>query len=281
MSAHRTRFTLRRDGLRLLLAALLALSAAGPVSAETAPQTGAKALVKIGDFALTDLHFALFASQTGRNPADAEGQLSLLNELVNHFMVANSPEGQALAANPEVAAALEVARARLIAQTFVRAQLEAAPIDEGELQKLYATRYGEADGVEFKARHILLEDEATAVAVITELDAGADFAELARGKSTGPSKTVGGDLGWFQPDQMVGPFAAATAELENGAHSNTPVETQFGFHVILREDSRPVTPPTFDAVREELTRELQQQRVAAAITRIRDNTRIEVQTPDE
>lgn len=247
------------------------------VEPNPAPQT----LVMIDDFALTDVHFALFASQTGRNPSDAAGQIGLLNELVNHFMVANSAEGRALAKDPDVVAALEVARARLLAQTFVRAQIEANPVDAAELQSLYEQRYASASGMEYKARHILLDDEAAAQAVIAELDGGADFAELAKARSTGPSGSAGGDLGWFEPGQMVAPFADATSKLENGRYSATPVKTQFGWHVILREDSREVAPPALEEVEDELTQSLHQQRVAAAITRIREATRIEVQSPEE
>lgn len=261
----------------LLLSVLLTVALTGPSSAETPAQGEAQSLVKIGDFMLTDLHFALFASQTGRNPADADGQLSLLNELVNNFMLANSAEGQTLAEKPEVKAALEVATARLLAQTFVRAQLEETTISEEALQARYEARYGDGGGTEYKARHILLEDEPTAIAVIAELDDGADFAELARTRSTGPSKRVDGDLGWFEEGKMVAAFSQATAQLENGKYSTTPVKTEFGYHVILREDSRPLTPPTFEEAKETLTQELQQQQIAAAITRIRETTPIEVQ----
>jgi peptidyl-prolyl cis-trans isomerase C len=257
---------------------LVATGAVASDTGDSGESNETQTLVKIDGFPVTNVHFAIFASQTGRNPGDAAGQISLLNELVNHFMVANSAQGQALAADPDVIAALEVARARLIAQTFVRAQLENAPVTEADLEAAYAARYANAEGMEYKARHILLDDEQAATAVIAELDGGADFATLARERSTGPSKSVGGDLGWFEPDQMVAPFAEATAGLVDGSYSKAPVQTQFGWHVILREDSREITPPTLDAVREELTRQLQQQRVAEAITRIRDNSDIEVQS---
>ena len=174
-----------------------------------------------------------------------------------------------------------MARARLLAQTFVRAQIEANPVSAAELQALYEQQYASASGIEYKARHILLQDEAAAQAVIAELDGGADFAELARARSTGPSGSAGGDLGWFEPEQMVTPFADATVQLENGRYSAAPVQTQFGWHVILREDSREAAPPAFEEVEDELTRSLHQQRVAAAITRIREATRIEVQSLEE
>lgn len=275
------RFRDRRPSLSALFAALaITVGLSGIVSAEEAPPTQSQTLVKVDDFAVTDLHFALFASQTGRNPSDPEGQIRLLNELVSQFMIANSPEGRALAKSPEVTAAIEVARARLIAQAFVRSEIAATPIDDAELRALYDERYGESSGKEYKARHILLEDEDSARSVIAELESGADFAELARERSTGPSKTAGGDLGWFEPGQMVEPFATATAQLADGSYTKTPVQTQFGWHVILREASRDAAPPAFDAVKDELSLELQQQRVADVVARIRDNTRIEIQSAE-
>ncbi len=276
-SQKKSTYLRRIGGIVLLSLGLCAsVNAAEPETDDDTQQT----LVTVDDFAVTNLHFALFASQTGRNPSDTAGQIDLLNELINHFMVANSPQGKALAGRPEVAAALEVARARLLAQTFVRAQLEEIKIDEAALRARYAERQA-SPHEEYKARHILLASEDDAKAVILALDQGADFATLASEKSTGPSKTSGGDLGWFEPEQMVPEFAAATQALSNGDYSKQPVKTQFGWHVILREDSRAVPQPTFDEMRDELTREIQQERIAAAIDAIREQTEITVHAPDE
>jgi hypothetical protein len=124
---------------------LLGLATALTPLAGAESKIQAVTLVEVDDFAVTNLHLALFGNQTGRSPADAQGQLALLNELVNHFMVANSTEGQALADRPEVVAALEVARARLLAQTFVQQQLEQIEIYDDELRQAYDARYGDAD----------------------------------------------------------------------------------------------------------------------------------------
>lgn len=234
-------------------------------------------LVKIGDFSVTNLHLALFANQTGRAPEDAEGQIALLNELVNNFMVANSEEGRTLAEHPEVEAALEVARARLIAQTFVRTQMRNAPIDDARVLERYEQQYANAEAREFKARHILLKEEADARAVIEELDKGADFAKLAAERSIGPSKTEGGDLGWFAPADMVPAFSAAVQALADSAYSKDPIKTQFGWHVILREDSRQIAPPSLENVKADIVKEIQQQHVAEAISAIRSKTKLEVQ----
>jgi peptidyl-prolyl cis-trans isomerase C len=234
-------------------------------------------LVKVDDFAVTNLHLALFANQTGRAPEDAEGQIRLLNELINNIMVANSAAGRSLAEKPEVIAALEVARARLIAQTFVRDQLSRIQLTDEQVRQHYEQRYGGEAAIEYRARHILLATRDEANAVIAQLRDGADFAELARSLSIGPSKSVGGELGWFEPDQMVAEFASATAALEDGAFSQEPVETQFGWHVILREQSRAAQPPSYDTVKAELETELRQQQIAEVIAAIRSEVNVEVQ----
>lgn len=260
---------------RLLCSLCLALPllAHAEDNAPVAPVT----LVKVDGFAVTNLHLALFASQTGRSPDDAEGQIRLLNELVNSVMIARSAAGRALAEQPEVSAALEVASARLIAQTFVREQLSQIQLSNEQVREYYDRRYGGNTGMEYKARHILLAEREQAAEVIQQLRDGADFAELASTRSIGPSKTVGGDLGWFEPDQMVAPFASATAELADGAFSQEPVQTQFGWHVILREQSRAAQPPAYDTVKAELETELRQQQIAEAITAIRSEVTVEVQ----
>lgn len=255
---------------------LLAIGRAQATQAE-APIT----LVEVDGFPVTNLHLALFATQTGRSPQDAEGQIALLNELVNNFMIASSVPGRALADRQEVVAALEVARARLIAQTFVRARLEEVEVDDARVQALYDARYGGDGRREYKARHILLETETEARDAIRELQGGADFATLARERSKGPSATVGGDLGWFEADQMVTEFATATAALADGAFTREPVKTEFGWHVILREDSRAAPPPALDSVRAELEQQLRQEAVARSITRIREAASIEVKDLEE
>lgn len=262
------------DPRRMIPAFLLTASLAMPATA--AEQDGPQTLVTIEDFPLTNLHFALFASQTGRNPADAAGQISLLNELVNHFMIANSPEGRQLASEPDVVAALEVARARLVAQAFIRQQLDSTPISDDELKAQYDAQHSGPATMEYKARHILLETEEDAKSVIEALAGGEDFAELAGSRSTGPSKTVGGDLGWFEADQMVTAFATATAALADGSYSTEPVKTEFGWHVILREDSRETPRPSFESVREDLVRQVQRARISGIVNGIREKTRIEV-----
>ncbi len=107
---------------------------------------------------------------------------------------------------------------------------------------------------EIKARHILVDTEEEAVAVIAELDAGADFAELAAEKSIGPSAERGGDLGYFTDGTMVEPFSNAAFAMQPGSYSKEPVQTEFGYHVILVEESRDSSPAPLEEVEPEIRR---------------------------
>jgi len=129
-------------------------------------------------------------------------------------------------------------------------------------------------GEEISARHILVKTEDEAKAVIKELSGGADFAELAKKKSTGPSGANGGDLGYFKTGQMVPEFEQAAMALKKGETSKTPVKTQFGWHVIKVEDRRPATPPTFEEKRQEILAQLAQAAVADYKKNLREGAKV-------
>ncbi len=121
----------------------------------------------------------------------------------------------------------------------------------------YEARMGSSESIqEIHARHILLATEEAAHKVIALLDDGGDFAKLAREHSTGPSSSQGGDLGYFSKGQMVPEFEQAAFALEVGAYTKEPVKTQFGYHVILLEDSREAAKPSFASLRQEILQEL-------------------------
>lgn len=126
-----------------------------------------------------------------------------------------------------------------------------------------------------KARHILLKTEDAAKAVIKQLDTGADFAKLAEEKSTGPSAKTGGDLGWFKANDMVPEFSQAAFALEDGAYSKEPVKTQFGWHVILREESKDNTA-TLEMVKAPLQQNMQKAAAIQYITDLKKSAKIDV-----
>ncbi|MEO1155543.1 MAG: peptidylprolyl isomerase, partial [Pseudomonadota bacterium] len=148
------------------------------------------------------------------------------------------------------------------------------------LQAAYDETYGSVEPeTEFNASHILVETEEEARALIEELDGGADFAALAQEHSTGPSGPNGGSLGWFGMGMMVPPFEAAVVELEPGSFSEDPVQTQFGWHVLILNETRLKDAPALEAVRDELAAQVQRQAVdarVAELTEAADVTRADI-----
>ena len=169
------------------------------------------------------------------------------------------------------------AREVIVNDTLARV-LDGAVTEEG-LQALYAERYLDAEPQQqFNAAHILVATEEEAQALAQQLEDGADFGHLAREHSRDPgSAEDGGSLGWFQGGQMVAPFEEAVRSLDPGEVSD-PVETQFGWHLIQLEDRRSADAPPIEAVREELTAELQRQAITDHVAAAREATTIEILT---
>lgn len=178
----------------------------------------------------------------------------ILDQLVQQTALAQSFEGDV---PTRIETALENERRQLIAAEVIEKAM-ATEISSEELQTAYEEEYGSAEPTpEFNASHILVETEEEAQAVKEEIEGGADFAEVAKEKSTGPSGPGGGDLGWFSPGMMVPAFETAVAGMEVGAVSD-PVETQFGWHIIKLDDKRQKDAPALADVREELEVQVRQ-----------------------
>ncbi len=169
---------------------------------------------------------------------------------------------------------------RLMKASQAVEELSAQAIGEDEIAASYDDRYADADmGMEYDASHILVETEEAAVNLIDKLQAGADFVELAKEFSTGPSGPGGGALGWFGLGMMVPPFEAAVVAMEKGAISS-PVKTDFGWHVIKLNDTRAISAPALDEVRGEIIAELQRIAIERRIDELRQQATIS-RTPVE
>lgn len=148
-------------------------------------------------------------------------------------------------------------------------------VNEESIQAAYDAEFGNFEGEdEFDASHILVATEEEAKEIKTLLDDGGDFAETAKEKSTGPSGPNGGSLGWFGKGQMVPEFENAVVALEKGQISD-PVQTQFGWHLIILNDTRKSEAPELDAVREQLAQSLQQDAIQAKIDELTQQSQIE------
>jgi peptidyl-prolyl cis-trans isomerase C len=204
----------------------------------------------------------------------------LVEELVQRELLVQDALQKQLDKSPEFIAQLEAAKKSLLTQAVLQNFIKANPVTDAEIKAEYDNKVAAEKGTEYKARHILVKTEAEAKKLITELNKGADFAKLANKHSLDAKESQnGGDLGWFSAAQMVAPFSEAVAALEKGKYSKEPVKTQFGYHVILKEDSRPVTPPPLEAVKEQLTPFMQRKKVQGMIETLRNQAKVEVLVP--
>lgn len=164
---------------------------------------------------------------------------------------------------------------RALRDVFFQEEIRANVTDEAA-QQLYDERIGNAEPeAEVRARHILVETEDAAKAVIEQLNDGADFVELAQQESTGPSAANGGDLGFFSKEQMVAPFAEAAFALEPGSVSE-PVQTQFGWHVIKVEEKRDREAPKFADIKEQLKSTLIREQLQQRMSDLRGAASVEI-----
>jgi peptidyl-prolyl cis-trans isomerase C len=199
---------------------------------------------------------------------------ALIEELINRELIYQDALNIGVDKTPAIQAEIEHMKVNIIASAMLNRSSDRFEVKEADMKAEYDKRKGELGGTELKARHILLENEADAKAVIADLDKGADFVALAKERSTGPTGPQGGDLGWFQPGQMVKEFSAAAQELKKGSYTKAPVKTQFGWHVILLEDTRTVAPPAYDLVKEQIRAGLQNRLMEAYIGGLREKAKI-------
>lgn len=197
----------------------------------------------------------------------------IVDQLIDQYLLAEE-----LAELPaDVALRMENEQRAIKAQEVIE-QLVAEEIPDDALQTAYDETYGDVEPTtEYNASHILLETEEDAQAVVEELEGGADFAELAKEKSTGPSGPQGGELGWFGTGAMVPEFEEAVISLEAGTFS-APVQTQFGWHVVRLNETREVPPPSLEETRDELGEIILQKRVQDKIEALRESAGAEVLT---
>ncbi len=214
-------------------------------------------LVNVNDAGITRSAYDDYVKSRSRgdvapNPSDViEEMLSL--ELLYQQAVAEKLDQQ-----PELQKKLADARYNILAEAMQNAHLKTLSLGDKELKAEYDRILSEVERpMEYKARHILVKTEEEATAILEELKAGKDFAEIAKAKSQDPgSGKNGGDLGWFDARRMVKPFGDALLVLKKGERSE-PVKTDFGWHIIEMEDSRKVEPPPFESVKEQLHQRLE------------------------
>ena len=255
-----------RAGTRLaaLVSAFLVAVVATNINAETIKTVNGEAIdSSVLDFYLTS------RTQKPVDQVTAEERILLVAELTDIYLLSNNESAAEVEKDPQVRAQIELQRRGVIAQMVASKFFENIVVTEEEILAMYDEQASLAPDLQYKARHILVESQGEAIEVIGELDMGGDFEELAKSSSTGPSGPNGGDLDWFSPNQMVAAFSEAVQALEDGKYTTDPVQTEFGWHVILREESRAAAAPTLDSSREIIVQGIQQSKFQAYLEGLR------------
>lgn len=228
--------------------------AAAPAAPAAAPASG-KALYPQAQF-----DFMLKERLAQGAPDTPELRNAIREELNTRELLAREAKKNNLDKNPEIKQQMDLAGQTVLVRAYVTDWIKKNPIPDAELKKEYDAIKAQMGDKEYKVKHILVEKEDDAKDVIAQLQKGAKFDELAKARSKDPgSKDRGGDLDWNAPGGFVKPFSDAMIATPKGKFTATPVQTQFGYHVIFVEDVRDAKVPSFEEVKPQL-----QQRVQAA-----------------
>lgn len=268
--------------IALLLSALIAGTTALAQDAQTPAAAPAQGNVNIavvnGKPYPLDLFrvFYLERLQETQGKNDAAFQQQAFNEFMSMIVASQEADKRKLQDRPDVTAAMELQRLKVMSNAALASMAQDLKITDDELKAAYDEVKKGANRIEYKARHILVKDEAEAKKLIKQLNKGADFSELAKKHSEGPNGKTGGDLGWVDGTQTVKPFADAIAAMKPGTYSKEPVQTQFGWHIIKLEDTRTAQPPAFEDAKPQLTALVQRQKLSQEIAKLRDSAMVEL-----
>lgn len=200
----------------------------------------------------------------------------LLDNLVTNMLAAQAGRKQKLADDPEVKKLMQRAQDNIIEQVYITRYVQSAITDDKIKTRYDQFLKEQKPQDQVNAKHILVKTEDEAKAVIADLKKGGDFAAIAKEKSNDPgTKATGGDLGWFTKEEMVPEFADAAFKLQKGQYTETPVKTQFGYHVILLVDRRTAPPPTIEDARPQVVALLQRELLEQKVKELRAGAKIE------
>jgi peptidyl-prolyl cis-trans isomerase C len=204
----------------------------------------------------------------------------IVNQLIDRKALLIAAQAENLQKDPQVAAAMKQAADEKLENAYVQ-QKVAPQITDAAVAAIYKSNYaGKPGPVQVDARHILVKTKAQAEAIIVQLNHGANFAKLAEKDSIDPGAANGGELGWFSQDQMVPAFANAAFALKPGQYTKTPVQSQFGWHIILCEGRRTAPPQSFDQVKQQISQQVADAAIKSTLADARSKVTIQTFNPD-
>jgi peptidyl-prolyl cis-trans isomerase C len=202
--------------------------------------------------------------------------MAVREELVNREILMQEALRRGLPNRPDIKAQIAVAQQTVVLRALIEDFVKNNTPSDAEVTARYNALIKDAGGKEYHLHHILVDNEQQAKDLIAKIKAGASFEDLAKQFSKDPgSGKNGGDLDWSDPKAYVPEFADAATHLQKGQMTDTPVHTQFGWHIIRVDDVRDVTPPPLEQVRPQIVQQIQQEKLQAFEEGLRKNAKIQ------
>jgi len=255
---------------RLLAVTAFGLACVAPVWAQNVATVNGKPIPQ----SLVDSIASSMAKQQGQ-PVTPQLKDMVKNELINREVMVQEAEKLGLDKEPAVQDDIRIARQNILIRALFNAYLQKHPITDAQIKAKYDEFVKSFGTTEYKAQHILVPSEKEAEDIIAQLKKGAKFSELAKkySKDTG-SAANGGDLGWSSPANYVAPFAKALEALKPGQYTQTPVQSQFGWHIIKLDATRPAKPPSLEQLKPQIQAELQREEITKYQNELRAKAKI-------
>ena len=260
----------------LIAAQLTAVLIALPVAAQDKAAAASPIATVNGKAIMQSQLEMLVRERTNQGQQDSPELRSFLKqELINREVVLQESVRRGLDKQPEVVLQLEMVRQGVLVAAYLQDYLRRNQPNDATLKSEYEKIKAQQGDKEFRARHVLLKTEDEAKDALAQIAKGGKFEQIASEKSldTG-SKANGGDLGWAPPGRYVKPFAEALTKLKKGETTRTPVQTQFGWHIIQLQDERALKMPTFDEAKGQLVQMMSQQSLQKAIAELRSKSKV-------
>ncbi len=237
-----------------------------------------KVLATVNGQAITQSDLDNFMQSTPvQQPVSDQEKKAILQQMVNLTLLSQDALRHKLDEQPDVHFLIKTQRENILARAMIREYLKDHPISDDEVKQRYNDELAKTNKNEYRARHILVKTKEEAQDIIKQLQHGADFKTLAKERSIdAQSAKLGGELGWFNQSSMIPDFFNAVTQLKKGEISPEPVKTQYGYHVIQLEDTRPFKFPPYAEVQARIRQLLQQERIDKMVQELKSKGKIDI-----
>jgi peptidyl-prolyl cis-trans isomerase C len=275
--AHKGSFMHTNQFARFSLIVALLAAVAMPAYAQDKAAKGDR-LATVNGVAIPKARLdAVIKARTAQGqPDNEEVRAAIRDQLITSEIIAQEAAKKGLNKRADVANQLDLARQQVMVQAFVQEYFKTHQPSDADIKKEYEAIKAQLGDREYKARHILVATLPEAQEALAKLKKGDKFEDIAKAMSKDPgSKDKGGELDWASPSGYVKPFSDAMVKLEKGKYTTEPVQTQFGYHIILLEDTRELKVPALDEVKANLVTRIQQRMLEGDIKALRDKAKVD------